>query len=291
MSLAVESIDFFENAIAPKQEILCYESLWAMLDGTSLKELSERLNKKLPSSLQDRIRPQIFSAVSDYFNSNNFFKYDVLLRETIDYPKNLSVLELPLLYYKGDLSLISAPCISIVGSRKASERGLRAAEIISKGLCEEGYTIVSGLAHGVDTTAHKSAIKSGGKTIGVIGTPIDRVYPKENDKLHKIIGEEHLLLSHVPFYKYAQQDWRVNRLFFPERNKVMAALSEATIIVEASDTSGTLTQARECMRVNKKLIILRPNMENNSLKWPKTYRSRGAYIADTLGDIKNILNT
>ncbi|MDR3210510.1 MAG: DNA-processing protein DprA, partial [Planctomycetota bacterium] len=107
--------------------------------------------------------------------------------------------------------------------------------------------------------------------------------------LQEKIASEHLLLSHVPFFKYFRQDYQKNRLFFPERNRIMAALSDATIIAEASNQSGSLIQARECLRLNKKLIILKPMLDDKTLTWPKAYRARGALVVETMGDIKAIL--
>jgi DNA processing protein len=290
MSQTIDDRFFYHSPLSPKQEVLCYESLWAESTGVTFKVLEESLQRKLPSSLYSRIPQKTKETVQEYLNKIESYKYDVLIRETIDYPRKLSLLEIPLLYYSGDIGLIESPCISIVGARKASPRGIKAAQMIAKGLSEFGYTIVSGLAAGIDTAAHTSAIEAGGKTIGVIGTPLNQAYPKENINLQEKIGVEHLLLSHVPFFKYAQQNYKINRGFFPERNKVMAALSEATIIAEASDTSGSLIQARECFRLNKKLIILKPTYDDKSLTWPRTYVSRGAVVAETLADIKKILN-
>ena len=131
-------------------------------------------------------------------------------------------------------------------------------------------------------------LEEGGRTIGVIGTPLTSVYPKQNAALQEKIAQEHLLISQVPFKRYSEQDFRLNRSFFPERNVTMSALSDATIIVEASDTSGTLYQARAALRQKRKLFILNNCFENASLKWPappppgSRSRERSVYVASKM---------
>jgi DNA processing protein len=125
--------------------------------------------------------------------------------------------------------------------------------------------VVSGLAKGVDAAAHTGAISHDGHTVAVIGTPLDKAYPAENAALQESIWREHLLLTPFPS---GQQVYRSN---FPIRNRVMAALSDATVIIEASDTSGTLHQAAECQRLGRWLFIAKSVAENLSLKWPARF--------------------
>jgi DNA processing protein len=153
----------------------------------------------------------------------------------------------------------------------------------------DGYTIASGLARGIDTAAHKSALESGGKTIAVVGTPLNRVYPKENAELQELIARDHLLMSQVPVYRYSKQNYTRNRTFFPERNKTMSALTEATIIVEAGPTSGTLIQARAALAQKRKLFILDSSFRNPDLTWPHEFESLGAIRVRTYDDIRKNL--
>ena len=275
--------------LLPKNEILFYEAFWAKTLGVTLKKLAEGLQGRLPSAIKDSIPSGLRNDVEAFLVDSGVHKYNVLLRETIDYPSKLNVLDIPLLYYHGDLGLIGTRCVSVVGARKSTLNGLNAAKMIANTLSKSEFTIVSGLAAGIDTAAHTETIGCGGKTIGVIGTPLNQVYPKENIKLQEEIGRNHLLLSHVPFYKYSKQDFRINKGFFPERNKIMAALSEATIIVEASDTSGSLIQAREAMRIGKIVVILKPSYDNQQLTWPKHYVKKGALVAEKASDIREML--
>ncbi len=124
---------------------------------------------------------------------------------------------------------------------------------------------MSGLARGVDTEALTSALESGGRTIAVIGTPLEKAFPAENGPLQERIYREQLLLS--PFARGVE----VQKYFFPIRNRVMAAISDATVIVEASDTSGTLHQAAECQRLGRWLFIARSVAEDTRLTWPSRF--------------------
>jgi DNA processing protein len=170
-----------------------------------------------------------------------------------------------LVFYAGDLDLLESPTVSIVGTREVSDAGWKRAEQLARELAKSGITIVSGLAKGVDTAALTSAITHGGRVSAVIGTPIDKAYPAENALLQQQIYTDHLLIS--PF----REGGRVFRSNFPARNRVMAAISDATVIVEASDTSGTLHQAAECQRLGRWLFILRSVVENKTIEWPARF--------------------
>jgi len=180
--------------------------------------------------------------------------------------------------------------VAVVGSREASEDCLRRAAKVSRALVEKGFTVVSGLAAGIDAAAHNAAIEAEGRTIAVIGTPIGVYYPKENEKLQRRIAEEFLLISQVPVLRYASQHVQQNKLFFPERNVTMSALSKATIIVEAGETSGTLTQARAAIQQGRKLFILDSCFERSDITWPETYAKRGAIRVRDMSDIWSALS-
>ena len=156
-------------------------------------------------------------------------------------------------------------------------------------LVKDGFVIVSGLAKGIDTAAHTAAIALGAPTIAVIGTPLSQTYPKENAELQRTIAENHLLISQVPFVRYSRQTYRGNRLFFPERNVTMSALTEATIIVEAGETSGTLTQARAALAQRRKVFILDSCFRNPALTWPARFQQQGAVRVAEYNDIKTQL--
>jgi DNA processing protein len=169
------------------------------------------------------------------------------------------------IYYAGNLDLLNKPAVSIVGTREVSAEGWARARKLARELVAQGIVIVSGLAKGVDTAALKSAVENGGDAVAVIGTPLNRAYPAENARLQEEIYRDHLLIS--PF-AIGEQTFKSN---FPKRNRVMAAISDATVIVEASDTSGTLHQAAECGRLGRWLFIMRSVVDDPNLTWPKRF--------------------
>lgn len=207
---------------------------------------------------------------------------DFVGRPALD-PKQLDLLHstkrdgVASIYYAGDLDTLKPPSVSIVGTRNVSEDGRRRARKLARELVDAGVTVVSGLAKGVDTEALTAALEAGGRTAAVIGTPLDKAYPAENSALQEQIYAGHLLLT--PF-AIGEPTFRGN---FPKRNRVMAAVSDASVIVEASDTSGTLHQAAECGRLGRWLFIMRSVAENPSLSWPSKFidKPRVAVISST----------
>lgn len=184
-------------------------------------------------------------------------QFDMLRRDAAETPGNL--------FIAGDEELLKDPCVAIVGTRNISDDGARRARKLARELALSGIVVVSGLARGVDGEAHRGAIAAGGRTIAVIGTPIDKAYPAEHSDLQMEIYRDHLLVS--PFAS-GQQVFKSN---FPARNRVMAALSDATVIIEASDTSGTLHQAAECQKLGRWLFITRAVAEDPKLTWPSKF--------------------
>ncbi|MGL5087589.1 MAG: DNA-processing protein DprA, partial [Clostridium sp.] len=156
--------------------------------------------------------------------------------KTSEYPKSLLDLEIPpyILYYKGDKSLLKDKTGGIVGSRNCTSYGSEVTKRITKELCINNITIVSGVASGIDSVAHKVAVLEGGRTIGVLGCGIDVVYPKINSMLYKEIERTGLLISEFPL---GTQPRGYN---FPQRNRIISGLSDRLVVVEASLKSGSL---------------------------------------------------
>ena len=169
------------------------------------------------------------------------------------------------IYYAGDLSLLARPSVAVVGTRDVSEAGSVRTRRLTRELVEAGINVVSGLAYGVDTIAHTTAIETGGRTVAVIGTPLDKASPSENANLQEMIYREHLLISQ---FRNGERTFRTN---FPLRNKLMATVSDATVVMEASDTSGTLHQAAECTRLGRWLFIAKSVVDDRTLTWPHKF--------------------
>lgn len=168
--------------------------------------------------------------------------------------------------------LMSGGRVSIVGARKASKKSLSYAGKLARVLVEQGHVVVSGLARGIDTAAHKAAISAGGKTVAVIGTPLDKVYPRENTPLQTEIMREHLCVSQFP------SGYPMQPKNFPIRNRTMALISDATVIIEAGETSGSLSQGWEALRLGRELFITQWLTQEKGLKWPDKMLSYGARV-------------
>lgn len=288
-----------ENAISPYAEMIAYETLWA-LPKVSLKTIADWFAQSpvVPSKLlRMRESGEMFSGISERraqvaaFLQTIPVPFSICVNGTFQYPKRLRDAKHPveLFYYQGDIGLLDSRGISIVGARECSQDGKRRAAKLAKGLVELGFSIVSGLAKGIDTAAMEAAIEAGGHTIGVIGTPIDQAYPKENQALQDKVARGHLLVSQVPFYRYKTEPFSAHRYYFPQRNETMAAISEATVIVEASDTSGSLTQARACVQQGRKLFILNSCFERADITWPAKYEREGAIRVRDFEDIYKVV--
>jgi DNA processing protein len=175
------------------------------------------------------------------------------------------------LYVAGQLPIpLQSPRVSVIGSRKASLKGLNAAYIISKFLAKHEVIVVSGLAEGIDSSAHKGAIEANGHTIAILGTPLDRVYPCKNQQLQEFIMKKHLAISQFPIgYPTLPKNFVI-------RNRTMALISDASIIIEASNSSGSLHQGWEALRLGRPLFIWNPLMHDQSLEWPEKMTKYGA---------------
>ncbi|MBS0251553.1 MAG: DNA-processing protein DprA, partial [Proteobacteria bacterium] len=174
---------------------------------------------------------------------------------------------------EGDLSLLTQGVrVSVVGSRKVSPKGAQRAQAFSEALVRHGIIVVSGLAEGVDTVAHESAIAAGGRTIAVLGTPLSQAFPARNKTLLETIKRGHLAVSQFPEgYGYKKEN-------FPRRNRTMALISDATVIVEAGETSGTRHQGWEALRLGRLVFLMENVAENRELTWPHEMISYGAQI-------------
>ena len=190
-------------------------------------------------------------------------------------------------FIAGDTTLLTGPRVAIVGARAATEDGRRRASRLARELAERDVVVVSGLAAGIDTAAHTAALSIEGKTFAVLGTPLDKAYPAENAALQERMWREQLLVSQFAIGA------RVHKSSFPERNRLMAAITHATVIIEASDTSGTLHQAAECGRMGKPLFIARSVVDNSNLSWPARFLDKGkpVYILENTNQVLDAIRT
>ncbi len=293
------SLDFSDLSkapVSPYLELGAYEALWDDKSVT-FKRLAEKFrtaNSSLPSQMVDgRVAERYAEQVDSMIRGSGVDKYGVRVFGAGDYPEQLRDAEYPveLLYYQGWWDLVFSPkIVAVVGTRSPSSEGIKRTRQLVRMLVQDGFTIVSGLAKGIDTVAHETAIGEGGNTISVIGTPITRQYPSENAELQRHIAREHLLVSQVPVKRYERATSPThNNVFFPERNKTMSALTQATIIIEAGETSGTLVQARAALKQKRKLFILESCFQNSNISWPKKFEELGAIRVKSYEDVRRSL--
>ncbi|WP_170239462.1 DNA-processing protein DprA [Streptococcus suis] len=167
------------------------------------------------------------------------------------YPLELKQMYNPpvLLFYQGNLDLLSRPKLAVVGSRKASQQGTKSVQKIIKEL-HNHFVIVSGLARGIDTAAHVASLKNGGQTIAIIGTGLDVYYPKENAALQDYIGQHQLLLSEYPVGSQPLKH------HFPDRNRIIAGLASGVIVAEAKLRSGSLITCERAMEEGRDIFAI-----------------------------------
>ena len=283
------------RAVSPFVEMGAYETMWCEPKTTfaSLARQFETSPHGLPSDfVTEEEALECANYVKGRFEQADVRRFGVRVQGAGEYPPQLRDAANPiaLLYYQGWWDLVASPSIAIVGTRNPSDEGLIRTRRLVRELVADDYTIVSGLATGIDTMAHRTAIDENGRTIAVIGTPLSHSYPKENAGLQRHIAENFLLISQIPLKLYEGRDYRHNRSFFPERNVTMSALTEATVIVEAGETSGTLSQARAALRQGRKLFILDSCFQDPERTWPARFEARGAIRVRGYDDIRRNLS-
>ncbi|HEY8474366.1 MAG TPA: DNA-processing protein DprA [Natronosporangium sp.] len=182
------------------------------------------------------------------------------------YPPQLrEIRELPPVIFTRGRLVDDTRAIAVVGSRKASDRGLRIARVVAETLAKQSITVVSGLAVGIDTAAHEAALRAGGRTVAVIGTGIRRYYPAANRELQQRIAFEGLVVSQF------WPDAPPRRQHFPMRNAVMSGYAAATVVVEAGEHSGARTQARLAVQHGRPVVLLSDLLNH---EWAQTLAAK-----------------
>jgi DNA processing protein len=200
--------------------------------------------------------------------------YPALLRETYDPPV--------VLYVKGAWDeCLDRPCIAIVGSRRCSTYGQNAALMMSRELAQRGVTIVSGLARGIDAAAHRGALEAGGRTVAVMGTGLDQVYPRDHKKLSgEILNRGGALVTQFPLSTPPVSE------NFPYRNRVISGLSLGVLVIEAAENSGSLITARLAMEQNREVFAVPGNITSrNSFGTNYLIKGAGAKLVQQWQDV------
>lgn len=197
------------------------------------------------------------------------------------FPEALYALDGPptLLYIRGDLRSGDRWSMAVVGSRKATDYGRRMTEILSGGLAEKGFTIVSGMAWGIDQTAHRSAILAGGRTIGVLGCGLDVVYPAKQNDLRNAVAENGALITEFPLGTPPEPK------NFPQRNRIISGLSMGTVVVEAAQRSGSLITARLALGQGREVFSVPGRAGDQGNAGTNFLIKQGAKLVENLEDI------
>ena len=200
--------------------------------------------------------------------------YPALLRETYDPPV--------VLYVKGAWEeCLERPCVAVVGSRRCSTYGQNAALMMSRELAQRGVTIVSGLARGIDASAHRGALEAGGRTVAVTGTGLDRVYPRDHKKLtDEILNRGGAIVTQFPLGTPPVSE------NFPYRNRVISGLSLGVLVIEAAENSGSLITARLAMEQNREVFAVPGNITSrNSFGTNYLIKGAGAKLVQQWQDV------
>ncbi|MFF0247661.1 DNA-processing protein DprA [Streptosporangium sandarakinum] len=199
-----------------------------------------------------------------------------------DYPDQLrSVHQVPPLLFSRGALLDDRRAIAVVGTRRASEEGLRIAATVATELALNGVTVVSGLAKGIDTAAHTAALKARGRTVAVIGTGINRFYPSENRALQELIAGEGTVISQF------WPDAPPSKQSFPMRNAVMSGYAAATVVVEAPWKSGARIQARLALEHGRPVVMPDRLLEHD---WAREYAQKpGVHVVSSLSQLLSVV--
>ncbi len=204
-----------------------------------------------------------------------------------EYPSNLKRIYSPpiLLYIKGDLIEQDSNSIAIVGTRNASDYGIVTTKKFGSDLSRQGITIVSGMARGIDSVAHRSALQNGGRTIAVIGSGIDVIYPPENKKLFNEITESGAIVSEFePGTKPDAQN-------FPRRNRIISGISKGTLVIETKLNGGAMRTARYALEQNREVFAIPGNIDSSNSEGTNILIQMGeAKLTNSMSDITEELN-
>jgi DNA processing protein len=241
------------------------------------KVVSERIAQALIAPLSDEIQRQIDKTIEWVGQAGN----QVLTLADAAYPKAL--LDIPdpplMLYVKGRPDLLSRPALAVVGSRNASAQGVANAEKFSEVLSQGGLTIVSGLALGIDTAAHKGGLRGAGSTVAVIGTGADIVYPARNRSLAHHIADEGCIVS-----EYALGTPAISANF-PRRNRIVSGLARGVLVVEAAAQSGSLITARMAGEQGRDVFAIPGSIHSPLSKGCHLLIRQGAKLVESAQDI------
>jgi DNA processing protein len=241
----------------------------------------------LSPKLAERVA-QIRASVDleDYISKAKAKGIHILTWEDENYPKRLKEIDQPppVLYVRGELTTEDSWAVAVVGTRRVSVYGRQVTEELAAYLANNGVTVVSGLARGVDAISHQSALRAGGRTLGVLGCGVDRIYPPEHEQLaEKMISSGAILSDYAP-------GTPPDAANFPPRNRLISGLSMATVVVEAGETSGALITAQFAADQGREVFAVPGNILAPQSKGTNRLIAQGAHPMLAPGDVLDVLN-
>ena len=246
------------------EEIILYFALKYAGDFDKIYQALERKEK-----VDDELKEHLFKELKS--------KYTTIISD--DYPAALKEINCPpfVLFYYGDLNLVNTKCIGVIGMRQPSDYGIEVTKTIVSKLVLENYTIVSGMALGIDAMAHQSAMNVLGKTIAVLGSGIDNCYPLKNKAIYEIMKVNQLVISEYPGNLVPK------KINFPRRNRIISGLSESILVTEANERSGTMITVGHALEQGKDIYYI-PSRINDSSGCNRLIQ-QGAKLVMDISDI------
>lgn len=275
LMLAIDPKTKLDILLKYKSEENIYNNLYKLINNDNL---SVRIRKKFMDVTLDDAKE-----LKKWLNNNSI---GYITYNDDKYPHEFYELDIPPygFYYKGDISLLNRDKCSIVGSRRPSFYGLEMCSRISTYIAKNDIVIVSGLAQGIDSIAHKSALDANSNTIGVLGCGIDVIYPKANYNLYKKMEETDLIISEF------NPKAKPLKFHFPMRNRLISALGKALVVIEASQKSGSLISANYSLMLNRDIIVVPGRVGEQNFEGSNSLIRDGALIYTDMLDLDLLLN-
>ncbi|KTD64625.1 DNA-processing protein DprA [Legionella spiritensis] len=268
------------NGIGPRHALKLVRH-WPCLGEVFARSVDELTGIGLPSKMAEAICRFDMAAIEADLAWEKTDHHHLLTWEDPRYPALLREIHDPpiALYAMGDLNAFQQPCLAMVGSRKPSITGEETARRFAFELAKHQITIVSGLALGIDAQAHTGCLAAGGKTIAVMGTGVNCVYPRRHEALARRISEQGLLISEFPLNSSP------NAGHFPRRNRIISGLSLSTLIVEAAIKSGSLITARLALEQNRDVMAIPGSIHNPQARGCHFLLQQGAKLITSTADV------
>jgi DNA processing protein len=246
-----------------------------------IDELEKVCRRKISAQALIKGDPEVERQVTEEINKIARHHVRVITCRDVDFPKNLLNIKSypPVLYVRGNILPQDANAVAIVGTRTPSRKGMNLARSIAREVAGRGYTVVSGLARGIDSEVHCGALEAEGRTIAVLGCGLDIEYPPENRKLKERIIESGAVITEFPM------GTRPERGNFPRRNRIISGLSLGAVVIEAGQRSGALITARYALEQNREVMAVPGEVRTHLAQGVNSLIKQGAELVESADDI------